>query len=148
RRWPAVRACGLAARKAGPGHRASIVQAVSRSDDHRVERERGGAAGRRKLRGILMGQYLTFKLWREEYAIEILRVQEIRGHSRITPIPNTPAYVKGVINLRCTVVPVVDLRCRLGMPDASDMRFSAIVVVPVGATIVGLFVDEVSDVAD
>jgi purine-binding chemotaxis protein CheW len=95
-----------------------------------------------------MGQYLTFKLGREEYAIEILRVQEIRGHSRITPIPNTPAYVKGVINLRGTVVPVVDLRCRLGMPETSDMRFSAIVVVTVGTKIVGLFVDEVSDVAD
>ena len=90
-----------------------------------------------------MGQYLTFQLGREEYAIEILRVQEIRGHSRITPIPNTPAYVKGVINLRGTVVPVVDLRCRLGMPETSDMRFSAIVVVTVGTKIVGLFVDEV-----
>ena len=95
-----------------------------------------------------MGQYLTFKLGREEYAIEILRVQEIRGHSRITPIPNTPAHVKGVINLRGTVVPVVDLRRRLGMPETSDMKFSAIVVVTIGTKIVGLFVDEVSDVVD
>jgi purine-binding chemotaxis protein CheW len=95
-----------------------------------------------------MAQNLTFKLGREEYAIEILRVQEIRGHSRITPIPNTPDYVKGVINLRGTVVPVVDLRRRLGMPETSDMRFSAIVVVTVGTKIVGLFVDEVSDVVD
>jgi len=60
-----------------------------------------------------MRQYLTFKLGREEYAIEILRVQEIRGHSRITPIPNTPAHVKGVINLRAPW-------CRSSISDAAS----------------------------
>jgi purine-binding chemotaxis protein CheW len=94
------------------------------------------------------GQYLTFKLEREEYAIEILRIQEIRGHSRITPIPNTPAYVKGVVNLRGTVIPVVDLRCRLGMPETTYTRFTAIVVVTLATKVIGLLVDEVSDVVD
>ena len=94
------------------------------------------------------GQFLTFKLGREEYALEILRIQEIRGYSRITPIPHTPAYLKGVINLRGTVVPVVDLRCRLGMPETAYSRFTAIVVVTIGTKVTGLLVDEVSDVVD
>src|ERR1035438_6093926 len=57
-------------------------------------------------------QYLTFCLGQEEYGIEILKVQEIKGYSAITPIPNTPAHVKGVMNLRGTVIPVVDLRSK------------------------------------
>jgi purine-binding chemotaxis protein CheW len=91
-------------------------------------------------------QFLTFMLNAEEYGIEILRVQEIKGFSRITPIPNTPRFVKGVINLRGTVVPVVDLRVRFGMDEAEYTRFTVIIVVNVGRRVMGLVVDAVSDV--
>lgn len=60
-------------------------------------------------------QFLTFTLHQEEYGIEILKVQEIKGFSRLTPIPNAPHYVKGVLNLRGTVVPIIDLRSRFSM---------------------------------
>ncbi|HET7875668.1 MAG TPA: chemotaxis protein CheW, partial [Methylomirabilota bacterium] len=63
-------------------------------------------------------QYLTFTLGGEEYGVEILKVQEIRGYSPITPLPNTPGYVKGMMNLRGTIIPVVDLRSRLSMRAA------------------------------
>lgn len=93
-------------------------------------------------------QYLTFSLGDEEYGIEILRVQEIKGYSAVTPIPNTPRYIKGVMNLRGTVVPVVDLRLKLGMPDAEYNRFTVVIMVTVGERVVGLVVDAVSDVFD
>jgi purine-binding chemotaxis protein CheW len=91
-------------------------------------------------------QFLTFTLQGEEYGIEILRVQEIKGLSRIRPIPNAPDYVKGVINLRGAVVPIVDLRSRFGMPEAEYNQFTVIIVVSIGAKVVGLVVDAVSDV--
>lgn len=91
-------------------------------------------------------QFLTFRLQEEEYGIEILRVQEIKGFSRITPIPNTPAYVKGAMNLRGTVVPIVDLRVKFGLPETEYNQFTVIIVVTVGRKIVGLVVDAVSDV--
>jgi purine-binding chemotaxis protein CheW len=93
-------------------------------------------------------QYLTFTLGEEEYGVEILKVQEIKGYSSITPIPNTPAHVKGVMNLRGTIIPVVDLRMKLGMAEASCTPFTVIVVVKVGAKTVGLVMDAVSDVLD
>jgi purine-binding chemotaxis protein CheW len=61
------------------------------------------------------GQYLTFILASEEYGVDILRVQEIKGWDTVTPIPNTPEYLKGVINLRGTIVPIIDLRQRFDM---------------------------------
>jgi purine-binding chemotaxis protein CheW len=91
-------------------------------------------------------QFLTFTLEGEEYGIEILRVQEIKGISKIRPIPNSPGYVKGVMNLRGAVVPIVDLRSRFGMSEADYNQFTVIIVVSVGAKVVGLVVDAVSDV--
>jgi len=91
-------------------------------------------------------QFLTFTIQGEEYGIEILRVQEIKGFSRIRPIPNAPSYVKGVMNLRGTVVPIVDLRARFGMSEAEYNQFTVIIVVSVGSRVVGLLVDAVSDV--
>lgn len=92
------------------------------------------------------GQFLTFQLQDEEYGLEILRVQEIKGYSKVTPLPNTPPEVKGVMNLRGTVVPVIDLRTRFGLRAAEYTRFTVIIVVTVGAKVVGLVVDAVSDV--
>jgi len=91
-------------------------------------------------------QFLTFCLQDEEYGIEILRVQEIKGFSKIREIPNAPSYIKGVMNLRGTVVPVIDLRTRFGMPEAEYNQFTVIIVVSIGAKVVGLIVDAVSDV--
>ena len=91
-------------------------------------------------------QYLTFRLAQEEYGVEILKVQEIKGYSAITPIPNTPAYLKGVINLRGTIVPVIDLRSKFAMAQADYNQFTVIIVVTVGSKVMGLVVDAVSDV--
>jgi purine-binding chemotaxis protein CheW len=96
----------------------------------------------------IVNQYLTFCLGREEYGLEILRVQEIKGHTKITPVPNTPNDIKGVINLRGAVVPIVDLRTKLGQPATDFDRFTVIIVVTVGKRIIGLVVDAVSDVLD
>lgn len=91
-------------------------------------------------------QFLTFVLAGEEYGLRILKVQEIKGFSAVTPIPGTPDHIQGVMNLRGTVVPVVDLRAKFGMPRAEYDKFTVIVVVDVGTRIVGLIVDAVSDV--
>ncbi len=91
-------------------------------------------------------QFLTFRLADEEYGLEILRVQEIKGYSKITPMPNTPPEIKGVMNLRGTVVPIVDLRTRFGLRETEYNRFTVIIVVTVGSKVVGLLVDAVSDV--
>jgi purine-binding chemotaxis protein CheW len=95
-------------------------------------------------------QYLTFMMDEEEYGIEILSVQEIRGWEPMTVIPNSPDYVKGVINLRGTVVPVIDLRLRFQLPevDYSDVTVVVIVKVAIGdkEKIMGIVVDAVSDV--
>lgn len=91
-------------------------------------------------------QFLTFTLQDEEYGIDILRVQEIKGFSMVRPIPNAPQYIKGVLNLRGTVVPIVDLRNRFGMEEIEYNQFTVIIVVSVGTKVVGLIVDAVSDV--
>lgn len=91
-------------------------------------------------------QYLTLRLDAEEYAIDILSVQEIRSYSAITPIPHAPPHIKGVINLRGTVVPVVGLRERFGIEPIPYDKFTVIVVVTVGSKVIGLVVDEVTDV--
>ena len=91
-------------------------------------------------------QYLTFRLAQEEYGVEILKVQEIKGYSAITPIPNTPSYLKGVMNLRGTIVPVVDLRSKFAMEEAEYNQFTVIIVAKVGPKVMGLIVDAVSDV--
>ena len=91
-------------------------------------------------------QFLTFTLKNEEYGIEILKVQEIKGFSKITPIPNAPVFVRGVMNLRGTVVPIIDLRARFSMNEKDYDQFTVIIVVNVGSRVVGLVVDTVSDV--
>ena len=95
-----------------------------------------------------ISQFLTFALGDEQYGVEILKVQEIRGYSAVTPIPNTPAHIKGVINLRGTVVPVVDLRSKFSMQATEYSKFTVIIVVTVGQKVIGLVVDAVSDVLD
>lgn len=95
-----------------------------------------------------MNQYLSFTLGEEHYGIEILKVQEIKGYAGITPIPNMPGYLKGIMNLRGTVIPVVDLRAKFSLETREYNKFTVIIVVTVGEKIVGLVVDAVSDVLD
>lgn len=93
-------------------------------------------------------QFLTFVLDDEEFGVEILQVQEIKGYTAISPIPNAPPHVKGLMNLRGTVVPVVDLRCRFGMPPREYTKFTVVIVVRVCERVVGMLVDGVSEVLD
>lgn len=93
-------------------------------------------------------QYLTFLLGGEEYGVDILRVQEIKAYAPATRIPNAPEHVRGVMNLRGVVVPVVDLRVRFALGKAEFDRFTVVVVVQVAGRIVGLVVDSVSDVLE
>ena len=94
-------------------------------------------------------QYLTFVLAGEEYAVDILRVQEIRGWSPVTRIPNTPDYMKGVLNLRGAIIPVVDLRERFGLPQKAYDATTVVVVLWVNADdhqrCMGVVVDAVAD---
>ncbi|MFO8085841.1 MAG: chemotaxis protein CheW [Desulfobacterales bacterium] len=100
----------------------------------------------------LAGKYLTFNLGDEGYGLEILKVQEIIGMQEITKIPRTPAYVKGVINLRGKVIPVIDLRLKFEMEEKEYTRKTCIIVVQVkreeNTLIMGIIVDEVSEVLD
>jgi purine-binding chemotaxis protein CheW len=93
-------------------------------------------------------QFLTFNLGEELYGVDILRVQEIKGYTAVTKIPNTPFYIKGVLNLRGTIVPIVELRTKFGMPTIEYTMFTVIIVVVVKEKVMGLVVDAVSDVLD
>jgi purine-binding chemotaxis protein CheW len=96
------------------------------------------------------GKYLTFELGREEFGIQVLKVREIMGIQDITAVPQTPAYVKGVINLRGKVIPVVDLRKKFGLPEIEYTQRTCIIVVQVsgeaGPMLMGIVVDGVSEV--
>jgi purine-binding chemotaxis protein CheW len=91
-------------------------------------------------------QFLTFQLGEELYGVDLLRVQELKGYTTVTKIPNTPSYIKGVMNLRGTIVPIVELRVTFGMETIDYTMLSVIVVVVVQGRIMGLVVDSVSDV--
>jgi purine-binding chemotaxis protein CheW len=91
-------------------------------------------------------QFLTFNLGDELYGVDILRVQEIKGYTTVTKIPNTPPHIKGVLNLRGTIVPIVELRTKFGMPTIDYTAFTVIIVVVVRDKVMGLVVDSVSDV--
>ncbi|MCF6435490.1 MULTISPECIES: chemotaxis protein CheW [Pseudoalteromonas] len=95
-------------------------------------------------------QYLTFMMADEEYGLDILAVQEIRGWEDVTAIPNAPDFVKGAINLRGTIVPIIDLRLRFGIPSISYGPLTVVIVVSVQIReqqkVMGLVVDAVSDV--
>jgi len=97
-------------------------------------------------------KYLTFVLATEEYAIDILRVQEIKSWTKVTPIPNTPDYICGVINLRGTIVPIVELRSRFNIEHLEHSATTVVVVLKVVSKekerIMGIVVDAVSDVYD
>jgi len=91
-------------------------------------------------------EFLAFKLGAEEYGIDILRVQEIRSYEEPTRIANAPAFIKGVVNLRGVIVPIVDMRLKFNLESASYDSFTVVIVLNIGHRVVGMVVDAVSDV--
>ena len=91
-------------------------------------------------------EVLVFVLGAEEYGVDILKVQEIRGCEKVTTIPAAPAFLKGVVNLRGTIVPVVDLRTKFGLPVPADDSHAVVVVLRITNRVIGAVVDGVSDV--
>lgn len=91
-------------------------------------------------------EYLTFTLDREEYGIDILKVQEIRGYEKPTRIANSPAFIKGVVNLRGVIVPIVDLRIKFNLGEPTYDQFTVVIILNIGKRVVGIVVDGVSDV--
>lgn len=91
-------------------------------------------------------EVLAFRLGQEEYGLDILKVQEIRGQDPVTRIANAPEYIRGVVNLRGVIVPIVELRQRFGLAAAAISQPSVVVVLNVGGRIIGMAVDSVSDV--
>jgi purine-binding chemotaxis protein CheW len=95
---------------------------------------------------VRVKEFLTFKLGGEEYGIDILKVQEIRGYEAVTRIANAPAFIKGVVNLRGVIVPVVDLRVKFALGQAQYDAFTVVIILNVAGRVVGAVVDSVSDV--
>ena len=91
-------------------------------------------------------EFLSFRLGHEEYAIDILKVQEIRAHEAVTRIANAPAYLKGVINLRGQIVPIVDLRVKLSMERVEVDASTVVIILNIAGRVIGMVVDAVSDV--
>ena len=94
------------------------------------------------------GEFLTFRLGGEEYGIDILKVQEIRSYEQPTRIANAPSFIKGVVNLRGVIVPIVDLRLKLGCETAEYSALTVVIVLNVKGRVVGAVVDSVSDVLE
>ncbi len=94
------------------------------------------------------GQYLTLRLGDEDYAIDIMRVQEIRSYEEPTKMANSPSFIKGVINLRGVIVPIVDLRMKLNISNVDYNEFTVVIILRLHGTVIGAVVDAVSDVVD
>lgn len=91
-------------------------------------------------------EFLAFTLGQEEYGIDILRVQEIRGYEPVTRIANAPDFIKGVVNLRGTIVPVVDMRIKFALGTPTYDQFTVVIILNIAGRVVGMVVDSVSDV--
>ena len=95
---------------------------------------------------IAGSEFLAFTLGKEEYGIDILKVQEIRGYEAVTRIANAPVFVKGVINLRGIIVPVVDMRIKFNLGTPTYDQFTVVIILNINGRVVGMVVDSVSDV--
>jgi purine-binding chemotaxis protein CheW len=114
----------------------SNITATSKRNDH----------GARAHSAEPADEYLTFALGEEEYGVEILKVQEIRGYDTVTRLPDAPDYIKGVINLRGTIVPVIDMRLKFRLAKVEYNALTVMIVLNVADRVVGMVVDSVSDV--
>ncbi len=97
---------------------------------------------------VQANEYLTFRLDTEEYGIDILKVQEIRGYDTVTKIAGAPSFIKGVINLRGVIVPIIDLRIKFSLGEARYDEFTVVIILNLAGRIVGAVVDSVSDVLE
>lgn len=104
------------------------------------------AAGQPNAPAMSAGEYLTFRLGAEEYGIDILKVQEIRGYEQPTRIAGAPAFIKGVANLRGVIVPIIDLRLKFALSSAEYNSFTVVIILSIATKTVGVVVDQVSDV--
>jgi purine-binding chemotaxis protein CheW len=102
--------------------------------------------GKTRVQAVERKEYLAFKLGSEEYCIDILKVQEIRGYDVVTTIPNTPVFMKGVINLRGIIVPILDLRIKLNLAKVEYDQFTVVIILNIQGRVAGVVVDSVSDV--
>lgn len=120
---------------------------MSGTNELAVRRQLGSVISREMAKG---NQYLTFSLAGEQYGVDILKVQEIRGWAPVTRMPNTPSFVRGVMNLRGAIVPVLDLRLRFDLESVEYTKITVVIVVTVqaatGNRVIGMVVDGVSDV--
>jgi purine-binding chemotaxis protein CheW len=91
-------------------------------------------------------EFLAFKLGTEEYGIDILKVQEIRGYEKPTRMANVPEFIKGVVNLRGIIVPIIDMRIKFNMESVEYNEFTVVIILNVGGRVIGIVVDGVSDV--
>jgi purine-binding chemotaxis protein CheW len=91
-------------------------------------------------------EFLAFTLGKEEYGIDILKVQEIRGYESVTRIANAPDFIKGVVNLRGIIVPIVDMRIKFNLGEPTYDQFTVVIILNIGGRVVGMVVDSVSDV--
>lgn len=91
-------------------------------------------------------EFLTFRLGKEEYGIDILKVQEIRGYDAITRIANAPEFIKGVVNLRGVIVPIIDMRIKFNLGEAHYDQFTVVIILNLSGRVAGIVVDGVSDV--
>jgi purine-binding chemotaxis protein CheW len=91
-------------------------------------------------------EFLTFRLGAEEYGIDILKVQEIRSYEAVTTIANAPEFIKGVVNLRGVIVPIVDMRIKFRLDNVDYTQFTVVIILNVAGRVVGMVVDSVSDV--
>ena len=91
-------------------------------------------------------QFLAFTLGQEEYGLELMQVQELREYEKVTQIANAPAFLKGVINLRGIIVPIMDMRIKLGFPDVVYNELTVVIILNIRGRTVGMVVDSVSDV--
>ena len=121
---------------------------VARHEANRAIQAAGSRSGSAAGSQAAHGEYLTFRLGAEEYGIDILRVQEIRSYEQPTRIANAPSFLKGVVNLRGVIVPIVDLRLKLGCDSAEYNHFTVVIVLNVRGRVVGAVVDSVSDVLE
>jgi purine-binding chemotaxis protein CheW len=91
-------------------------------------------------------EVLVFVIGKEEYGVDILKVQEIRGYEKVTAIPSAPEFLKGVVNLRGIIVPVIDMRIKFRLPDPQYNSFTVVVILRLASRVIGIVVDAVSDV--
>ena len=125
------------------GQRARVVELVRELGQHPAARHEAARGATQ-----VGGEFLTFRLGGEEYGIDILRVQEIRSYEEPTRIANAPPFIKGVVNLRGVIVPVVDLRIKLNCEKVEYNGFTVVIVLNVHGRVVGAVVDSVSDVLE